>query len=123
MRKFLAMFLTVLVLATSSACSGMSAEKPQLLNFTEFIPHFNEEYVILEKESGKDFIVLNLTDIHINTKDWREDNVIIEVLKYTVTELVNRTQPNLITVSGDLSWACQLSSYRFFADFIALIRM
>ncbi|MBQ7921653.1 MAG: metallophosphoesterase [Clostridia bacterium] len=74
--------------------------------------------ITLHKKPGKDFIVLNLTDPQMNGTDWAKDHVNRKVLIHTVTELVNRTDPDLITVCGDIAPAGDTASYDAFAEFM-----
>ena len=73
---------------------------------------------ILEKAPEKDFLVLNLTDIHWDIVAWKPGNEEYEAVVKTVTTLVNRVKPDLITVSGDLSWGMAVESYIAVADFL-----
>ena len=71
-----------------------------------------EDTVILQKEPGKDFVVMNITDIHMCDYDyygpynWR--------LLESIRVMAERYQPDLITISGDLFssdsdiWSAQL---------------
>lgn len=72
----------------------------------------------LKKELDRDFIVLNLTDIQMGDAEWDDGHVYKKILTNTVTELVNRVKPGLITLSGDLAWAGQVVAYESLADFI-----
>ncbi|MBE6540950.1 MAG: hypothetical protein E7672_00665 [Ruminococcaceae bacterium] len=72
----------------------------------------------LYKTHGKDFIILNLTDPQIGNDDWIENRRSRAILEYTLKELIERTHPDLITVTGDIAWAGQTDAYRFFAEFI-----
>lgn len=74
--------------------------------------------ITLKKEPGRDFIVLNLTDTQLGTAEWEEGHVNRNILVHTVTELVERVKPNLITISGDLSWAGHMPAYEALADFL-----
>ena len=74
--------------------------------------------IILQKTLDKDFIVLNLTDIQLNNDEWAEGHVNREIVEYTVKELVKRTNPDLITVSGDLAWAGCDGAYAMLAEFL-----
>ena len=56
---------------------------------------------VLTKAADKDFTVLNLTDIHWDIVAWKPGNDEYEMVVATIKELVRRTQPDLITVSGD----------------------
>ena len=61
-----------------------------------------ESYVEIEKTPGKDFVILNLTDIQLG-----EENVFAKEGEYTkelITKLVNDKKPDLITLSGDNAW-------------------
>ena len=58
-----------------------------------------ESYIEVEKTPGKDFVILNLTDIQLG-----EENVFAKEGEYTkelITKLVNENKPDLITLSGD----------------------
>ena len=73
----------------------------------------------LKKEKGKDFKILNLTDIQIHFADWPETRPQYKVLDLTLRELINRTTPDLITISGDISGGEGMQeSYKNFADYI-----
>lgn len=117
-KRFTALAITaILLIPMLTACA--QEEAPELLDFLNYTPHFNEEYIILEKSPDEDFVILNLTDTQMDTKEWSEGNVNREILEYTVNELINRTQPDLITISGDLSWGeGETKAYRMLADFI-----
>lgn len=73
---------------------------------------------ILQKRHGHDFVVLNLTDPQLNNSEWEKGHKNREILEYTITELVQRVNPDLITVSGDLAWAGCNHSYDMFAEFL-----
>lgn len=72
----------------------------------------------LTKAADKDFTVLNLTDIHWDIVAWKPGNREYETVVGTIRELINRTQPDLITVSGDLSWGMAVESYVAVADLL-----
>ena len=71
---------------------------------------------ILTKTADKDFTVLNLTDIHWDIVAWAPGNQEYETVISTIQELIQRTQPDLITISGDLSWGMAVESYVAVAD-------
>lgn len=73
---------------------------------------------ILTKAAEKDFTVLNLTDIHWDIVDWKPGNEQYEAVTKTVKTLVDRVRPDLITVSGDLSWGMAVESYVVVADLL-----
>lgn len=71
---------------------------------------------VLTKTADKDFTVLNLTDIHWDIVAWAPGNQEYETVVGTIRELIQRTQPDLITISGDLSWGMAVESYVAVAD-------
>lgn len=73
---------------------------------------------ILQKFPDKDFVILNLTDPQLSDAEWAEGQTPRRVLEYTVNELVARTKPDLITVSGDLAWAGNHHAYDCLADLL-----
>ena len=73
---------------------------------------------ILKKNPERDFTVLNLTDTQLSNAEWEEGHKAREILEYTVRELVARTNPDLITVSGDLAWAGHDHAYTMLADLL-----
>lgn len=74
---------------------------------------------VLQKKQNADFKILNLTDPQLVDPDWREDKAIRRELYDTVTYLVDKTSPDLITVSGDLSCAENYKSYENLADLLS----
>lgn len=72
----------------------------------------------LKKTPGKDFIILNITDPQLGSAEWAEGHKNRAILIRTVRELISRTKPSLITVTGDISWAGDTPAYKAFADFI-----
>ncbi len=66
----------------------------------------------------REFRVLNLTDTQLESREWAPDHVTGKIFKKTVQTLVERVKPDLITVSGDLSYAGDLESYKNFADYL-----
>ena len=73
----------------------------------------------IQKTSGKDFVILNLTDPQMNNAEWAPGHSAYKILKYTTEQLIEKVRPDLITVSGDISWgADHYDSYRNFAEFM-----
>ncbi len=70
----------------------------------------------LDKEPGKDFIILNLTDPQLSDAEWDEENG--DILKKTVDTLIERERPDLITISGDISFGDQYRSAEIFCDML-----
>ena len=74
--------------------------------------------ITLQKSPEKDFVVLNLTDTQLGTPDWEEGHINRRVIERTVAELIKRTSPDIITVTGDISYAGDYEAYERFADFL-----
>ena len=72
----------------------------------------------LQKDPDRDFRVLNLTDPQLDDGDWAESRKGRKLLEYTVNSLVERTHPDLITVSGDISYGGHETAYRGFGAFL-----
>lgn len=70
------------------------------------------------KDVSKDFVVLNISDPQMGDENWGEGSAHQAVLEYTVQELVNRTQPDLITITGDVAWAEHYASYENLANLL-----
>ncbi len=73
--------------------------------------------ITLKKTPGKDFKILNLTDPQLGNGEWADGDNCRFLIK-TLTELVERVHPDLITVSGDLSWAGSDLAYDKLAEFL-----
>ena len=70
------------------------------------------------KAHDKDFKILNLTDTQLSNEEWADGHKHRAILEYTVKELIERVHPDLITISGDLSWAGHDHAYDMLAQFI-----
>ena len=70
----------------------------------------------LEKKPGRDFVLLNLSDPQLATENWEEGSEARRILTGTVTELLERVKPDLVTVSGDISYSDQTPAYDLFGD-------
>lgn len=77
----------------------------------------------LEKKTDKNFTVLNLTDPQLSDTEWEDGSEKRSILEYTVKELIRRTSPDLITVSGDLAWAGHDHAYDMLAAFLDSFRI
>ncbi len=74
--------------------------------------------ITLSKKKNTDFTVLNLTDPQLVTAEWAEGHIARKILEYTVNKLINEINPDLITVSGDISAAEFPEAYTNFAKMI-----
>ena len=76
-----------------------------------------ENTAVLQKEAGRDFVVMNLTDLHLTDLDYFGGHN--SRLFSHIRVLAEKAQPDLITVSGDLvcSASAALSVHQF-TDFM-----
>ena len=61
-----------------------------------------EDTIVLEKEAGEDFVIMNLTDLH--NGDYYYDSPFMWREFETIRVMVEKYQPDLITLSGDTVW-------------------
>ena len=73
---------------------------------------------VVKKNPNKDFVVLNLTDPQLDNAEWEKGHKHREILEYTITQLIQKVQPDFITVSGDLAWAGYDHAYQMFGEFV-----
>ncbi len=73
---------------------------------------------IIKKSKDEDFRILNLTDTQLSDSEWCEGRWESELLCNTIKNLVERTNPHLITISGDIAWAGHFESYKRLARFL-----
>ena len=73
---------------------------------------------VLKKQPGKDFVILNLTDPQLGDPEWAEGHMNRSVIEYTVEKLIEKVQPDLITISGDLAWAGYTLAYDLLAELL-----
>lgn len=59
----------------------------------------------IKNDSKRDFRLLNLTDPQLTNEEWCENNQTGKIFRKTVDTLIERVAPDLITISGDLSYA------------------
>jgi len=74
--------------------------------------------LVLKKSPAKDFVVLNLTDPQLKSREWAAGEPKRRVLVETIEELVGRVKPDLITISGDVTWAGEEQAYESFANYM-----
>lgn len=79
----------------------------------------NGDAIVFQKEPGRDFIILNLTDIQMDTAQATGPAGIFA--KETIRELIGRVHPDLITVSGDNAW--DTLSYKEFVGMMDSFRI
>ncbi len=71
----------------------------------------------LTNKSERDFRLLNLTDPQLTIEEWDENHQAGKIFRKTVETLIERISPDLITISGDFSYAGDFASYKNFADY------
>lgn len=77
----------------------------------------NEPASVLKKPSGRDFVILNITDVHLSDYDYRLLTGIQAVR--TIKRLVKDVKPDLITVTGDT--VCAKSSRNSIDYFVSVM--
>lgn len=73
----------------------------------------------INKPHGRDMVILNLTDTQLSFHDWDEDNQTGFFTRGTISRLIEEVRPDLITMTGDLSYSGSNVSYRNMRDFIS----
>jgi len=73
---------------------------------------------VLKKNPDRDFVILNLTDTQLSDAEWAPDHHACRILTDTVDALVEKTKPDLITLSGDLAWGTHYESYTKLRDYL-----
>ncbi len=56
------------------------------------------------KKAGQELVILNLTDIHMDDSKLQPDSGFLTILHHTLDTLMQRVQPDLVTITGDLAW-------------------
>lgn len=74
--------------------------------------------ITLNKDPWRDFVILNITDTQITLDELQNKSNAYTTVCGTVTELVERVKPDLITVTGDLTYGGSIPVYEFYADFM-----
>ena len=73
---------------------------------------------ILNCTGDRPFTILNITDVHAKLSYFTEGDPEGDALRYTVSELVNRSHPDLITFTGDMTTDDDREIYRLLAEYI-----
>lgn len=93
----------VLLIGIITAVITMTPVKGEVTSefWTKNLRYDINDTVQIEKEPGKDFVILNLTDIQFSdTLDIGKR----EFTKETIDKLINDVKPDLITMTGDQVW-------------------
>lgn len=70
----------------------------------------------LQKKPGVDFKILNFSDPQLGDAEWAEGHRNRAILQHTMRTIIESEKPDLITVTGDISWAGNMAAYKAFAD-------
>lgn len=91
MNKYLLRFIALLIMATFI----LSYHQTNGASFAD--DSFNEDCIFyIEKESGKDFVILQFTDLHISSQSQANRDVFPYMRKW-----VQQEQPDMIVITGD----------------------
>ena len=111
----LVLLSAVIILALLCACTQGGPPTPQYtpgqytLSAADGKVVADVDWVInIEKDPDRDFVILNLTDIQMGTGEFMLG---FDHIRTMVTALVRKTQPDLITFTGDLSYGCGTAIY------------
>lgn len=72
----------------------------------------------LQKETNRDFVILNITDTQITAEELQNKSNALTTVCGTTSALVEKVRPDLITVTGDLTYGGSVPVYEFYADFM-----
>lgn len=72
----------------------------------------------LQKQTDRDFTILNLTDVQAGDEDWDPASKNYPIIAGTIKELYKRVKPDLVTLSGDQAWALASHAYEALADLL-----
>ena len=75
--------------------------------------------IFLDKKEGAPFKILNLTDVQATAQELNGENAKhTAIIRGTIRELVERTRPSLITLSGDQSWCGAVEANHLIASLL-----
>jgi len=72
---------------------------------------------VLQKQAGRDFRILNFSDTHMKKSELTDGHLFRAVFERTVSEAIARVKPDLITISGDISWSGDDAAHAWLADY------
>lgn len=98
-KKILVFLMCLVQILVPFIYTGASNNEANFTPWTKDDVYSVDNTTVLEKTKGEDFVVLNLTDIQLGEGDALTANS--DYSFDLIDELVARTQPDLITVSGD----------------------
>ena len=99
-----AFFTSLIVILFPISPAMVGGEDKFFYDWNESLAYSSDEYAIsLEKTPGKDFVVLNFTDVQL--QDIESYGAAGELAEKTMDKLITEIQPDLITMTGDNAWA------------------
>lgn len=106
MKTLSKIILSAIVLIIMGSAVALGTLSPVRGNESEEVWDATMQYdikdtITLQKKEGEDFVILNLTDIQFN--DFFDIGR-RKFTKDTIKEVINKTQPDLITLTGDQFW-------------------
>ncbi len=72
---------------------------------------------VLQKQPDRDFVILNFSDTHMKKSELGEGHLFRRIFERTISEAVARVKPDLITVSGDISWSGDDAAHGWLVDY------
>ncbi len=103
------LFIAVSVFVLSGLVTGFLKPFPSMLSQDNFFEDWSSEQeytkdyaLTIQKAPDKDFVVLNLTDIQLSDNEVYGRKA--KKAKAMIKELVEKTEPDLITLTGDNAW-------------------
>ena len=73
----------------------------KIINWTKSIPYSEQFTSVIEKDPNKDFTILNIADLHVSDFEGPGEN---KKTKDLLQHLIDITNPDLITLTGDQIW-------------------
>ncbi|MBQ7507754.1 MAG: metallophosphoesterase, partial [Spirochaetales bacterium] len=111
-----ALFFAALVLALALCACAQKTAPQASYSTTHYTLSVSDGKVVsdadwvvnIEKDSSKDFVILNLTDIQLGTSAFQIEFPRIRTM---ISALVEKVRPDLITMTGDMSYGCGPAIY------------
>ena len=90
-------------LITPKTADKVGGEDLYFYNWDSSMVYSSDVYAhTIVKDPDEDFVILNITDVQLNSLD--PFGLFGEVADRVIDELIERTQPDLITMTGDNAW-------------------
>ena len=73
---------------------------------------------VLKKDPARDFVILNITDPQLSDEESEPTHPYYRIFDNTVHELLARVKPDLITITGDITWSHCRTAHKRFCDYM-----